>query len=262
MEWCETRAGVGWHMQLDVVATPGEIAAALRDLPGAACGVIDVVRATTTLVVLGERGATYILVAADVAAARAWAHAHPGTLLAGEADGLAPPGFDFGNDPTTLLTAEITGRSFAFATTNGTRAIRAAQANGAGSIVAAALRNADAIAAWAVQQPACILICAGRGERIALDDLYVAGFIAERMGSYAARARVRCQLTEAAQIARQIARTAGAPEDVLRHSEAGRAVMANGLGADLDACAAVNASRVIPRVTDAGPAGEPIITFG
>lgn len=249
-------------MQLDVVAAPGEIALALRELPGAACGVIDVVRATTTLVVLGERGATHVLVAADVAAARAWAQAHPGTLLAGEAGGLAPPGFDFGNDPAALLSAEIAGRSFAFATTNGTRAIRAAQANGAGMIVAAALRNADAIAAWAVQHPAVLLICAGRAERMALDDLYTAGMLAERIATTAKRAQVSCHLTEPAHIARQIARTAGAPLDVLRHSEAGRAVINIGLGAGLDACATVNASQVLPRVMGAGPDGEPIITFG
>jgi 2-phosphosulfolactate phosphatase len=248
-------------MQLDVVAAPGEIAAALRDLPGAACGVIDVVRATTSLVVLGERGATHVVVAADVMQARAWAQLHPGTLLAGEVDGLAPPGFDFGNDPAALLAAEIAGKSFAFATTNGTRAIHTAQSHGAGLIVAAALRNADAIAAWAVQQPAFLLICAGRAGRMALDDLYTAGMLAERIATFAKRAQVGCQMSEAAHIARQIARTAGAPEAVLRQSAAGQAVSEIGLAAGLDACAAINASRVIPRVTGAGPDGEPIITF-
>ncbi len=251
-------------MWIDVVYTPTELPAALREHPGAACAVIDVVRATTTLVVCGERQVARVLVTADVAAARALAQAQPGTLLAGEVGGQAPAGFDFGNSPTDLLHADLAGRQFAFATTNGTRALRAAQAGQAGAIYAAALRNAAAVAELALRQPperAFLLVCAGRGDRVALDDLYTAGIIVGLIAARTAPDIPHLALTEGALIARDLAHTAGPPLDVLRRSDAGRAVSAIGLGADLDACAAVNASNVIPRVSASGHAGELVITF-
>jgi phosphosulfolactate phosphohydrolase-like enzyme len=112
--------------------------------------VVDVIRATTTLNVLFERGCGRVLVASDVASARA-AHHHarePKPLLAGEAGGVAPPGFDGGNSPAEYAARDVAGRDVIFATTNGTRALRACV--GGGAIFAAALRNARAVAAAAL----------------------------------------------------------------------------------------------------------------
>jgi 2-phosphosulfolactate phosphatase len=234
----------------------------LREHPGAACAVIDVVRATTTLVVLGERQVFHVLVTADIPAARDLAARHSGMLLAGEAGGLAPAGFDFGNAPAELLHANLAGRQFAFATTNGTRALLAAHANGASAIYAAALRNAGAIADLALRQAGdFILVCAGRHDRMALDDLYTAGVIANVAQAHAEAIGMRIALSEGAQIAQHIARTSGPPLEVLVRSDAGRAVQQVGLAEDLAACATVDASAIIPRVTAVGPDGELIITF-
>jgi 2-phosphosulfolactate phosphatase len=251
-------------MWIDVVSTPTELADALIEHRGSACAVIDVVRATTTLVVLGERQVARVLVAADVAAARALAQALPGTLLAGEIGGITPPGFDFGNTPAELLRADLAGRWVAFATTNGTRALRAAWIGQAHAIYAAALRNAGAVADLAFQQPAerdLLLVCAGRSSRLALDDLYAAGVIVGLIQQRATQMDAPIAFTESAVIARDLARTAGLPLDVLRRSEAGRAVIEIGLAADLACCAALNASAIVPRVAGVGPDDELIITY-
>ncbi len=249
-------------MWIDVVCSPTELPTALREHPGAACAVIDVVRATTTLVVLGERQAARVLVMEDVPSARRLAVQHPGMLLAGEEGGLAPAGFDFGNSPADLARAAIAGRQFAFVTTNGTRALLSAQANGAGTVYAAALRNASAIAALALQQEAVfILACAGRHDRTALDDLFTAGVIVDIAQRHADEVDRELRLSEGALIAHHIARTSGAPLDVLIRSDAGRAVQQIGLAEDLVACAAVDASAIIPRVTGRGANGTLVITY-
>lgn len=111
--------------------------------------VIDVIRATTTLCVLFEQGCRRVLVAPSVAAARDAARTDgAGALLAGEVGGLAPPGFDYGNSPRELAAAEVAEREVIFATTNGTRALRACL--GGRAILAGAFRNAGAVTAWAL----------------------------------------------------------------------------------------------------------------
>lgn len=118
--------------------------------------VVDVIRATTTLCVLFERGCRQVNVAGSIAAAReaarqrkAAAHPdHPAPLLAGEMGGLAPSGFDFGNSPAEFAALDLHGRDVIFATTNGTRALHACV--GGGAVLVGAFRNATAVAQAAV----------------------------------------------------------------------------------------------------------------
>ncbi len=248
-------------MLLDVVFSPGEIALALAAQPGAACAVIDVVRATTTLTVLGEGGAARALVAADVAAARRLRVAHPGALLVGEVGGLAPEGFDVGNAPSVLGRRDVRGRDIIFATTNGTRAMQAAYQHGAGSILAASLRNAGAVADAALHHDAFLLLCAGLSGRVALDDLFAAGYIARMIAERAAARGRALDLTEGAVMALSLAVNAGESLDMLRRSQGGRNTLAIEMAEDLTWCAAVDASTIIPRMTGTTAEGALIFTF-
>jgi 2-phosphosulfolactate phosphatase len=213
--------------------------------------VIDVVRATTTLAVMGERGAARVIVAGSIDAARALRAVYPAALLIGESHALAPPGFDYGNSPQEIGAAEIAGRALIFATTNGTRALLACRDGGASMLVAAALRNAGAVAALALRDP----------DRPFALDLYVAGTIAMRIVAGAQLAGVILTLTEGAQMALTIAGTSIAPGTLLRRSEAGQAVIAAGLESDLDWCAELDTTRIVPRVMARGPQGELVVVF-
>lgn len=251
-------------MWLDVICSPTEIPLALAELPQATCAVIDVVRATTSLVIIGAGGARQVVVARSVDAARALLPAYPDAVLAGESVGLAPAGFDFGNSPVELGLADLRDRTVIFATTNGTRAILACQAHGASGILAASLRNAGAIADLAVslaQDAAFALVCAGRAQRMALDDLYTAGIIATLIQQRAGMAGCPLMLTEGARLAIAIAATAGTPLAVLRRSDAGQAVIAIGLEDDLAMCAAIAVTDVVPCVSGMGPHGEMLVEF-
>lgn len=252
-------------MWLDVICSPHEIPVALAELPPAAtCAVIDVVRATTSLVGMGDGGARQVVIAGSVDAARELEATYPAALLAGESGGIAPTGFDFGNSPAELALADLRDRTVIFATTNGTRAILACQTHGAGTILAAALRNAAAIASAALaldSHAGFALVCAGRAQRVALDDLFTAGVIATLIQQRAQAANLPLMLTEGAHLACAVAASAGAPLAVLERSDAGQAVSALGLADDLPLCASLADTDVVPRVTGRGPHGEVLVAF-
>ena len=113
--------------ELDVLLTAAQAEA--HDLTGQAVVVIDVLRATTTMTVMLERGAECVRTVAEVEEARRVASVAD-WLLAGERQGVAPPGFDFGNSPVQLSQADLAGRRVLLTTTNGTRTVAAAGGHG------------------------------------------------------------------------------------------------------------------------------------
>jgi 2-phosphosulfolactate phosphatase len=278
---------------IDVALTPDQLDS-LEQRRHTTCIVVDVIRATTTLCVLFERGCQSVLVAASVAAACAARSELAATgkdmLLAGEVEGLPPPGFDYGNSPAEFVRHDFQQRGVIFATTNGTRAIRACA--GSRAILAGALRNAGAVtrAALALTLNASIshaqdeatdestaasgtvpaasearvaedrvagsdivIVCSGRGGRPALDDTLCAGYLVRRLADVAAVAGVPTLIRESARIALATfiqAEQSGSLRAALADSNAARSVERIGLLADLDLCATVDATRLVPMVSD------------
>lgn len=210
------------------------------------CLVADVIRASTTLVTLVERGAARIYIARSVEAARASAVARDGAVMAGEQDGLAPPGFDYGNSPVEAARATVSGRPVVFVTTNGTAAIRAVEA--LGPVLVGALRNATAAAREAVassQERSCDLtiVCAGREGAFGIDDAYCAGALVERIlrdGTF--------EPTDGAEAALRLYRTEPDARAVFTRAAAGQNVIRLGLQHDVEYCAETDVSTAVPRL--------------
>lgn len=213
---------------------------------------VDVLRASTTLVTLVERGCGPILVAPTVAAARrAAARDSAGglrPLLIGEEGGLAPAGFDYGNSPVEFTAAPVAGRAVVFASTNGAPALYAAAA--AGAVLVGCLRNAGvaARAAWeaAGEAGAITILCAGRAENpggFTIDDLHTAGVLVHRLTELGP-----VRPTEWAEVARLVAAAEPDPLPVLRRCAAGQAVIRLGLERDVTYAATVDASDAVPRL--------------
>lgn len=246
--------------------------------------VVDVIRATTSLCVLFEQGCAEALVAPNVAAARGLApeiersldpeHA-PRVLLAGEINSIRPDGFDYGNSPAELASAPVKGRIVVFATTNGTRAIRACA--GGRAVLAGALRNAQAVANAALDAaPASdaapdtdktercdiVIVCSGRDDRPAYDDTICAGFILRRLMDAAARRGRPVALESGGQItlaALAGVEASGGIRAALAQSGAYRAIERLGLAADLEWCAATDVTQVVPRVNGYVPGRDLIV---
>jgi 2-phosphosulfolactate phosphatase len=91
---------------------------------------IDVIRAFTTAAYAFAAGASRIILADTTNEALALRQQIPGALVMGELGGLPVTGFDFGNSPSELAEADLTGRWLIQRTSAGTQGIiRSVQAN-------------------------------------------------------------------------------------------------------------------------------------
>lgn len=238
--------------QLDVVCSPTELPAALANKDNALCMVIDVIRATTSLTVMGESGVAAVYIAPTAVAAHDMVTLVDNPILVGEVFGLKPDGFDLGNSPAEIQRyTPISGRNLIFVTTNGTKTVNVCRTLGASSIIAASLRNALAVATYALEQPdlpQLVIACAGRDDRVALDDLLTAGIITELIVAQAQLRGREIELTEGAGLARHLARTTKNIVTALETSSAGRSVIGHGLGEDIAYCAATSVTSIIPAV--------------
>lgn len=140
---------------------------------GKAAVVIDVLRATSTMVTALACGYTEIQPCRGLVEARNLRG--PGVVLGGERGGLPPEGFDKGNSP--LEYQERGGGRLVMTTTNGTRAFAAART--AQCVLAGAFLNLHAVAGTLKRLGLpVVLVCAGTGEDFALEDALFAGALA------------------------------------------------------------------------------------
>ena len=140
--------------------------------------VIDTLRFTSTACIALHAGAASVSVAAEVEEARRLAgDMGRGTLLCGERHCHRIEGFQLGNSPFEYSPAVIAERALVFSTTNGTRAVAAAE--GAQQVVLASLVNRAAIVDWifASHYKRVWMVCAGTDGQIAAEDVLTAGAI-------------------------------------------------------------------------------------
>ncbi|MDE2903608.1 MAG: 2-phosphosulfolactate phosphatase [Chloroflexota bacterium] len=218
--------------------------------PQGVCAVVDVIRATTTLVAMAEAGDPEVWIAGDVDAARQAAQQlGPGTLLCGERGGLPPEGFDHGNSPREFQDTDLSGRRAVLSTTNGAYAIeRWGQSR---RTCIAGLRNAGAVADCLLADPdvpTITIACAGRSGALALDDVYTAGVIVERLRD----ASPDLKLDESAVAALHVAAGYPSAEAALAASRSGQALKPVGLWEDVIYCAQVDVSQAVPEVGGQG----------
>ena len=151
-------------------------------LPANVCvAAIDVLRATTTLGVARTNGAARVLPFGDTATAVAYRDAHPGTLACGERDGRIVPGFDLGNSPFEYTRERVAGRTLAFASTNGSRALLAASRCRRRWL--ASFATLSAVVEALAGESAVWLVCAGKLGGFALEDAACAGAIVARLAA-------------------------------------------------------------------------------
>lgn len=226
--------------------TPGVPPTAVRVDRPQVCVVVDVLRASTSLVTLVERGAGPIYIASSVASARGSPYSRDGAVMAGEEEGLAPRGFDYGNSPVELSKAAVRGRPVVFVTTNGTAAIRAVQSFG--PVLVGAMRNGGVVTAEAAKAARdggadVTIVCAGREGGFGIDDAYCAGYLASRLLDHAPY-----DLTDGAAAALKLYRSEPDTLGVFTHATAGQNVIRLGLVADVAYCAERDTSGAVPRL--------------
>ena len=168
-------------MKLDAVFAPAEIEGSR--LTGRAIAVIDVLRATSSIVTALANGARAVIPVDTVERAvhRASEMGSDDAVLCGERGSRPIEGFRLGNSPAEFSEANVRGRTLVMTTSNGTRALLAGSA-GSRCIVAAFL-NVSAAATALADEEDVVLLCAGRVGRFSLDDAVCAGLIARRLAA-------------------------------------------------------------------------------
>lgn len=162
-----------------VGARAAEYAPSARGEPGVLGIAIDVLRATSTLTVALENGAARVVPLTDPDEARALRDARSGVLACGERGGRIVPGFDLGNSPFEYTPERVSGRTLAFASTNGSFAML--DLAGCERRWLAAFVNASAVVT-AIEDGATVrVVCAGKEGRAAEEDSACAGWIAARL---------------------------------------------------------------------------------
>ncbi len=217
---------------------------ACRFASGRAVAVIDVIRATTTITMALHQGCAGVIPVRTLSEARTVARRlGKGALLAGERGAERAAGFDLGNSPAEYGRERVKGKTVVLTTTNGTRTFQAA--SGAQVIIACSFLNVAAAARRLMGTGLDILImCAGRQGRFCLEDCVGSGMLIDRVLSIGDRP-IEC--SDAARAAHQLFTNYRADLlGMLRGCEWGREIIHKGFGADLEICAHVDLTDIVP----------------
>jgi 2-phosphosulfolactate phosphatase len=137
--------------------------------------VIDILRATSSIVYGIDNGASAIIPVAQVE--DCLKYADQGYLLAAERNGEVVQGYDFGNSPFSYSVEKVAGKTVVLTTTNGTKALHLANAR-AHKVVIGSFLNLQALCAWLKKQDKSILLlCAGWKDNFNLEDTLFAGAV-------------------------------------------------------------------------------------
>jgi 2-phosphosulfolactate phosphatase len=163
---------------LEITVIPSVYEARSDDLVNKTVIVIDVLRATSTMLTALAHGCEAIYPIETVMQAKQLQR--PDWLMGGERSCKKIPGFDLGNSPFEYMDHRIAGKTILITTTNGTRAIQ--KASRAATILAASLLNGSACAKEAAAlKRDIIILCSGTQDVFSLEDGICAGQLVEEI---------------------------------------------------------------------------------
>ncbi len=235
-------------MKIDVYFTPLGLNAG--DLSGRGVVVVDVLRATTSIVTALANGAKAVVPAAtSEEAVRLTANLEKnGYVLAGERKSLKIEGFALGNSPREMTAEAVGGKTIYVSTTNGTPALVAVQ--GGEPVLVAAAVNFSAVAERArglfEERGDLVIVCAGREKQFALEDGYVAGRLVKALR----KGRRKIALNDAATVVLDLPSRFPNWAAALGASEAARELRAADLGEDVAFSAKADRFSVVPSIVD------------
>ena len=207
--------------------------------------VIDVLRATTTIIAAFENGAKEIVpVNAIEFAMKATSGTFGGkTLLGGERNAKKIEGFNLGNSPLEYSADVVSGKSIVFFTTNGTKAI--VKAKFADHLFVASFNNIAAVAKKLLELNLDFdIVCAGKNGGFSLEDAVCAGkLISEIM-----QKKDNVDLSDAALASVKLNDVFGIDfYKTLTECEHGKLLIENGFLDDLKYAANFNSSNLVPQ---------------
>lgn len=225
-------------------------------LPGTVAVAIDILRATSTITTAMANGALRVF-PCNTREEALRLSSEQTLLLGGERKGLRIEGFDLGNSPFEY-TEDVRGRSIAFTTTNGTRAILAA-AKADRILIGSFLNLSAIIECLRSERKPCHLICAGTDGFVTGEDVLFAGAVAHALNN--GSSGEVWTLNDAACIAlawwQAGVRNLNGPLDtelcqLFRETRGGQNLIEIGSDRDLEYCSRINLLQTLPELGSDG----------
>lgn len=197
------------------------------------CVVVDVLRATSTIVTALANGARSVIPVPTIT--QAMKMKKENTLICGERGGIKPTGFDLGNSPQEYF--NVKDREIVLTTTNGTKAVSMINSE---FLYAACFLNLNAVVNQLRNHEAVTVVCAGQEGKIAYEDVLCAGAIVYEL--------CRDDLTDAARISKELWKQAKNKNlsKVLLKSQHAQELVEHGFSSDILFCAQLDLYNVVP----------------
>lgn len=228
-------------MQVQIISSVNEASSAKFHHKTAI--IIDVLRATSTIITAIAAGALCVIPAETVMEARSLQR--PGDLLGGERFCRKIAGFDLGNSPDEYTEQVVAGKRIVLTTTNGTRAIHKSMR--ADYVLTASLLNAEACARTAIElRRDVVILCAGSHDEFAIEDGLCAGLVLDKLQ---ALSNVSIEMDDfgVAMLALYRNRAALVKETLL-HGITGKKLLKLGMKKDIEDCSSIDIHQVVPRL--------------
>lgn len=155
-----------------------------EDLRNKTVVMIDVLRASSTMVTALHNGAKGVIPVGDMSDAGKISHNldSESFLLSGEKDGVKIDGYDLTNSPLEHTEEEVKGKTIILNTTNGTKAIN--RSGHADRIIIGSFLNLNTVVEHLKHiDTEVVLVCAGWRGRLSFEDLLCAGNIIYELNS-------------------------------------------------------------------------------
>lgn len=221
-------------------------------LRGGTTVVIDVLRASSTIVTALQNGASAVSPCGSPEEAESIRDQYPAgqVVLGGERGGVRIEGFDLGNSPAEYTAEAVGKRLLAFTTTNGTRALLRSLSSR--SILIGCFLNLAAIVQRLQDGGADLhLVCAGTDGVVTGEDVLFAGATVSALVTDQPESWVQ---NDSAQLASRLWSSvvagatdpASAVHDFLRGTRGGQNLLALGYDRDIRLCSQISTTAVVP----------------
>src|SRR5678809_307097 len=153
----------------------------LYDISNSIVVIIDVLRATSTIVTALYNGAKCVIPVDSISRCMELGKQIEG-ITAGERDGKIAEGLEYGNSPFEYPRAFIEGKTLVLTTTNGTRLLHMALEKGATEIITGAFNNLSAVCDHLIAMKQNVILgCAAWKDKVNMEDALFAGAVISRL---------------------------------------------------------------------------------
>lgn len=151
----------------------------LYDIKGKVVVVIDILRASSTIVTALNNGAEKVIPVSSLEDCQAYRH-EANHILAAERNGQVADGFEHGNSPLEYTKETIEGKTLVLTTSNGTKCLN--MSHNADLVLVGSFLNLSSVCNKLFEtHKDCILFCAGWKGHFNIEDTLFAGAVIEKL---------------------------------------------------------------------------------